>query len=104
MIQKEKLTALLDGKSIDTKDDVKYVADYLLNNGIIVSPFKIGDRVFAVSPVGGLISRRTIWRICYDSDNFWFATEAGVYKENELFLTYKEALKASEEKLQANDY
>lgn len=32
--ERQKLIRLLQGKSLDTKDDVEYVADFLLENGV----------------------------------------------------------------------
>ena len=47
---RERLIELLNGKSIDTTPDVEYVADYLLDNGVIVPPCKVGDTVYNVLP------------------------------------------------------
>ena len=44
--EKERLVELLKGKSLDTDIDVDYVADYLFENGVIVTPCKIGDTVY----------------------------------------------------------
>jgi len=58
MTQKERLVELLDGLElppIDTdgemyleKSDAEYIADYLLQNGVIVPPCKVGDVVFDI--------------------------------------------------------
>ena len=32
--ERQKLIRLLQGKSLDTKDDVEYVADFMLENGV----------------------------------------------------------------------
>ena len=32
--ERQKLIGLLQGKSLDTEDDVEYVADFLLENGV----------------------------------------------------------------------
>ena len=45
MTERDKLIELLTGKSIDTPIDVEYVVDYLLENGVILSPVKVGDAV-----------------------------------------------------------
>ena len=45
---RERLIELLNGKSIDTYADVEYVADYLLANGVIVPPVKVGDTVYRI--------------------------------------------------------
>lgn len=45
---KERLIELLTGKSVDTDVDVEYVADFLLENGVIVPPCKVGDAIFII--------------------------------------------------------
>lgn len=45
---KERLKELLRGKSIDQEVDVEYVADFLLSEGVIVPPCKVGDTVYTV--------------------------------------------------------
>lgn len=59
MTQKERLVELLDGLElppIDTdgemyleKSDAEYIADYLLKNGVIVPPCKVGDVVYRLN-------------------------------------------------------
>ncbi len=49
---KEKLIELLTGKSIDTAADVEYVADFLLENGVVVMPCKVGTPVFIINKKG----------------------------------------------------
>ena len=46
MTNREKLVELLTGYSIDTKTDVEYVVDHLIENGVIVLPCRIGDVVW----------------------------------------------------------
>lgn len=48
MEQREKLIELLDGLSIDTHDDVISVVDWLIANGVVVLPCKVGDTVYEV--------------------------------------------------------
>ena len=43
---RDRLIQMIDGKSIDTQADVEYVADCLLENGVIVPPCKVGDTVY----------------------------------------------------------
>lgn len=45
---KDRLKELLRGKSIDQEVDVEYVADFLLSEGVIVPPCKVGDVVYIV--------------------------------------------------------
>lgn len=46
--ERKRLIELLEGKSIDTRIDVEYVADYLLESGVIVPPCKVGDVVYVL--------------------------------------------------------
>ena len=46
MTSREKLIELLTGYSIDTKNDVEYVVDHLIENGVIVLPCKTNDDVY----------------------------------------------------------
>ena len=63
MTDRERLIELLDGKSIDTQADVEYVADYLLENGVIVPPCKVGDTVYELDDF--------VWAgDCGECDNF----------------------------------
>ena len=45
---KERLKELLRGKSIDQEVDVEYVADFLLSEGVLVPPCKVGDIVYKI--------------------------------------------------------
>lgn len=49
MTDRDRLIELLSGKSTDTVADVEYVADYLLANGAIVPPCKVGDKVYVIT-------------------------------------------------------
>lgn len=46
---RDRLIELLSGKSIDTDVDVEFVADYLLANGVIVLPCKVGDSCYPLN-------------------------------------------------------
>lgn len=46
MTDRDRLIELLSGKSIDTYADVEYVADYLIANGVIVPPCKVGQTIY----------------------------------------------------------
>lgn len=45
---RDRLKELLRGKSIDQEVDVEYVADFLLSEGVIVPPCKVGDKLYEV--------------------------------------------------------
>lgn len=45
---KERLKELLRGKSIDQEVDVEYVADFLISEGVIVLPCKVGQTVYVI--------------------------------------------------------
>lgn len=46
---RDRLIELLSGKSIDTKADVECVVDYLLADGWIRLPCKVGDTLYVIS-------------------------------------------------------
>ena len=48
MTERERLIELLSGKSIDTSEDVEYVADFLLASGVRVLPVKAGDKIYEI--------------------------------------------------------
>lgn len=48
MTDRERLIELLYGKSIDTMIDCEYVANYLLDSGVVVPPCKVGDELYCV--------------------------------------------------------
>jgi hypothetical protein len=50
---RDRLIELLSGKSIDTQPDVEYVADYLLENGVLVPPCKVRDTVYLIPTYEG---------------------------------------------------
>lgn len=96
-------TVDLDDFEEYTEDDVANLADYLLDNGVIVPPVKVGQTVWWCSRFNGIF-KYTIARIvvsdgkmCY-YDNYnsvWHDSDIGKH----LFLTREaaeEALKARE--------
>ena len=46
MTERERLIELLGGKNGFTEEDNDVLADYLLDNGVIVPPVKVGDIVY----------------------------------------------------------
>lgn len=90
---------------IKTLDKVLYkhviekIADYLLENGVIMPPVKIGDKVYRISFTRGTrmkyIQATTISRIAIDCDGLWLFCSCNPIakcKFGELvFLTKEEA-------------
>lgn len=74
---KERLKELLRGKSIDQEVDVEYVADFLLSDGVIVPPCKVGQTVYckdgAWDVVGFDCNRANCWSVKLErwKDRFW---------------------------------
>ena len=75
------------------------LADYLLANGVIVPPCKVGDTIYQID--GVRIYQSTIHEITYTSSKVIFVTENIVFDErainNSIFLTREEAEKALKE-------
>jgi hypothetical protein len=108
---KERLKELLRGKSIDQEVDVEYVADFLLSEGVIVPPCKVGDKAYHLTNLEELelaeifegkvcsISKeeKSLWIYArYDNGlNYWY-TEREIGRN--LFFTREEAEKALAER------
>lgn len=73
-------------------------ADFLIANGVIVPPCKVGDTIYQID--GVRIYASTIHEITYTSSKVIFVTENIVFDEqainNSIFLTPEEAEKALE--------
>ena len=123
---RERLIELLSGKSIDTYADVKYVADYLLANGVIALPCKVGDTLYAlkenekivkctaVSILQNLVGKeRDRWIVTSRFENYYskiasFECETYLYSSFDdfgktVFFTREEAEKALAERMKDND-
>lgn len=101
-IEKERLVKLMkeaeskfDGTPLDIEE---FVADYLIANGVICPPCKVGDTIYQTD--GVRIYPSTIHEITYTSSKVIFVTENIVFDEqainNSIFLTREEAEKALE--------
>lgn len=70
-------------------------ADYLLENGVIVPPYKAGDTAYYICRVNQKIEQGKIGTIAYwDDGHFLFSLGKGgcsIVDENEIFLTKEEA-------------
>ena len=70
---KEKLIDLLMGHSIDTQQDVEYVADHLISNGVTVQEWISVDDRLPESFESVLVSRDGKITIDHHEENGWFA-------------------------------
>lgn len=115
---RERLKELLLGKSIDTAEDAEYVANHLIENGVILPPCKVGDTIYKLQADGRIVKGTvlsihqnlvgnkqgrwivTSWFDNYYADSQKTAFECGthLYSPFEdfgktVFLTREEALK-----------
>lgn len=89
MTEREKLIELLNIYNPGLKSE--NIADYLLKNGVVVLPCKVGDVVYQVNDTN--IFESTIKNIIYDTENIAFdKTSIGL----SIFLTREEAEKVLE--------
>ena len=86
---------IIDAKRTDpeTGSFTDYLADYLLANGIIVLPCKVGDTVYQIDAERVFESK--VKAIVYDTENIAF-DERAIGKT--VFLTREEAEKALKER------
>lgn len=80
------------------KSTISKIADYLIANGAICPPCKVGDTIYQID--GVRIYPSTIHEVTYTSSKVIFVTESIVFDEqainNSIFLTREEAEKALE--------
>ncbi len=84
MSQIEKLTELLDAAFLNCDDNygmpsANQVADYLLENGVVVLPCKVGDYVYVLNRNKTRVQKMVgeapdIRCVCVDEDNLCMAT------------------------------
>ena len=107
---KERLFELLKKAPLCNRDfdlqysdgTIKKFSDYLLGNGVIVPPCKVGDKVYRISTRSGTrikyIQETTVSRIAIDNEGIWiFCTCNPIAKcvfGKTLFLTREEAEQA----------
>lgn len=91
MSEKERLIELLDQNCGYVEEQkAEMLADYLLENGVIVPPVKVGDTVYQTDTAGRIYAG-TVKNIIYDTSSIAFDERAiGIT----VFLTKEEALKA----------
>ena len=97
---RDRLIELLD-EAMDKKGIyLKEIADYLLENGVIVPPCKVGDIVYAVDKRSGLWRRgKIISMYCVNKNDIHFELvfdddEIDIYDKDSVFLTKEEAVQA----------
>lgn len=90
MNEKERLVELLDQNCGYVEEQkAEMLADYLLENGVIVSPVKVGDTVYQTDTAGRIYAS-TVKNIIYDTSSIAFDERAiGIT----VFLTKEEAEK-----------
>ena len=76
--------------------DCEKLADYLLDNGVVQLPCKIGDTVYYVQPYDTLpdklIVEGSVRRIVHECENRIFVlTENGVWPSDEVFMSRRDA-------------
>lgn len=91
MSERERLVELLDQNCGYVEEQkAEMLADYLLENGVIVSPVKVGDTVYQTDTAGRIYAS-TVKNIIYDTSSIAFDERAiGIT----VFLTQEEAEKA----------
>lgn len=102
MTDKERLTNIIHNAQNKYLNLLKFessiLADYLIANGAILPPCKVGDTIYQID--GVRIYPSTIHEITYTSSKVIFVTENIVFDEqainNSIFLTPEEAEKALE--------
>jgi hypothetical protein len=99
MTQKERLVELIKDEIDCDKAGIipEWLADYLLANGVIVPPCKVGDTVYQID--GVRVYESTIKNVIYDTNGVAFDEDA-IGKT--VFLTREEAEKALAETTDKN--
>ena len=109
MTQKERMVELLekadkaafDAINVSFEEYYSQFADYLLSNGVIVPPCKVGDTVYSISRDRRLL-RSDVTGFEVDESGIDFFLEYGSCSESEIgkrwFLTQKEAEQALKER------
>lgn len=103
MTDREKLYKLLD-EAINDEDTSYYnIVDYLLENGVIVPPCRVGQTVYTVGIFTGQIIQSKVLVIDYEENDVWLhlsnATYVSVNQQlgKSFFFTKEEAEKALQE-------
>jgi hypothetical protein len=100
MTERERLVEMLNEWGNKENDGVRAesIADYLIANGVILPPCKVGNTIYQTD--GVRIYASTIHEITYTASKVIFVTENTVFDEqainNSIFFTPEEAEKALE--------
>lgn len=106
MTDRERLIKLLYESGASFENTLpEEIVDYLLLNGVIVLPVKIGDTIYHLFSKQGIVPRR-VKRIQLGSYGLMLVDKNGPFNINEIgktiFLTYEEAEKALKKHEQKN--
>lgn len=105
MTQKERLIELII-QSVDgcARHWAEIIADYLLSNGVIVPPCKVGDTAYLIGWFDATVKEEKILYLTYDSrlNNLVFETAMCLFDANQIgkfvFLNREAAEKALKER------
>ena len=107
MTDRERLIELLEDTLHEWESDVSVqtlteIAEHLIENGVIVLPCKVGDKVYELT-TSEEIEQRKVKDIIYDNEGFrlrlepYFSYE--YYLNETVFLTHGEAAQALKERI-----
>lgn len=113
MTESERLTRIIENSKVmercgchynDVEKHINELTDYLLSNGVIVLPCKVGDKVYQYDNGGRIYESQIIWfyydkdyrRIVYDCDSGLAFSEEAIGKS--VFLSREEAEKVLKER------
>lgn len=103
MTDRDRLIKLLNVDMSGCEGDyAEEMADYLIKNGVIVLPCKVGDKVYELT-TSEEIEQRKVKDIIYDNEGFrlrlepYFSYE--YYLNETVFLTHSEAAQALKERI-----
>lgn len=102
MTERERLIKILNNWGNKENDGIRAesIADYLLNNGVIVPPCKVGDKVYQYDNGGRIYESEVVWfyydkdykRVVYDCNSELAFSEEAIGKS--VYLSREEAEKA----------
>ena len=89
-------------KYLTSDKSINAIADYLLENGVIVPPCNIGQTVYAVDKRSKLWWKGTMFSFCYTKNCIEYGVlfddgEIAIYSQDCVFLTREDAEKALKE-------
>ena len=105
----ERLIDLIENEgTVYEVNDIKHLANYLLENGVIVPPCKVGQTVYKISYRKGsnvkYVEETTLCRIAIDNEGIWLFCSCNPIVKCKfgklVFLTKEEAEQALKEGVQ----